>query len=285
MTLNEELNIAACLESVVGWANQVFIIDSASTDATVEIAKHYPVQVVERPFEGYSETRNWALKHLPITTDWVLSLDADERVSPALASELGELFSGKSGRVPSHEELTGYYVKRRLLFMGRWIRRGGYYPVWLLRLYKRSEATWERAINEHASVKGATAKLRNDILHEDRRDLSHWIGKHNHYATLEAAELLKAEAENADRRRGTLLGSQAERKRWIRDRLWNRLPPLLRPLVYFGYRYFLLRGFMDGRAGLVFHFLQGLWFPFLIDAKYLEAKARGKMGSLKAPGK
>lgn len=275
ITRDEEANLPECLASVRDWASQVFVVDSGSADGTTAIARRMGATVVTHPFEGYSTQRNWALEHLPVTCDWVLWLDADERVSPELARELRQWFGGLGGeRGRQRERLAGFYIKRRLLFMGRWMRHGGYYPVWLLRLHRRAAGRWDgRSVNEHAIVDGPTAKLRHDLFHEDRRDLSHWIVKHDRYAALEAAELLRRRG-GAEDAWGSPVGSQAARKRWLRRVFWDRLPLLLRPLAYFLYRYVLLLGFLDGRAGLVYHFLQGFWYPFLIDAKALEAERR-----------
>ncbi len=272
LTRDEELNLGHCLASVADWAGQVFVVDSGSVDGTVEVARRYGAQVASHPFEGYSEQRNWALDHLPLEHDWVFTLDADEQVSPELAGELHRWFGGADPvRARLAERLDGFYIKRRLIFMGRWIRHGGYYPVWLLRLYRRSAARWDgRSVNEHVAVRGDTGKLQHDIVHHDHRDLSHWTVKHTRYAALEASELLSSEPPAEGR--GALFGAQAERKRWIRRQVWNRMPLFWRPVSYFLYRYVLRGGFLDGRPGLVYHFLQGLWYPFLIDAKVLEAK-------------
>ena len=272
LTRDEELNLGACLASVVSWADQVFVVDSGSVDRTVEIAQQHGAQVVSHPFEGYSDQRNWALDNLPLSHDWVLTLDADEQVSPELARELERWFDGADPeRARRLHGVDGFYIKRRLIFMGRWIRHGGYYPTWLLRLYRRSGARWDgRSVNEHVAVQGATAKLEHDIVHHDRRGLDHWTMKHTRYATLEAREL--AEDRPTFAGRASIFGAQDERKRWIRHRVWNRMPLFLRPVAYFLFRYVLLGGFLDGRAGLVYHALQGLWYPFLIDAKVWEAR-------------
>ena len=287
LTHDEEVNIGGCLASVVGWAGQVFVVDSGSSDRTVEIASGLGATVVEHAFEGYSKQRDWALEHLPLAHDWVFTLDADERISPELIEELHNLFGGGAeAPSPVLDHVSGFYVKRKLIFMGRWIRRGGYYPIWLLRLYRRSHARWDgRSVNEHVHVDGATARLQHDILHQDQRPLTHWIAKHNGYATLEAGELQKAEApvsqaeRGAQAESGSLWGSQADRKRWLRNKVWNRLPPVFRPFLYFTYRFVLLSGFLDGRAGLIYHVFQGLWYPLLIDAKYLEAKGESNATS------
>jgi glycosyltransferase involved in cell wall biosynthesis len=262
LTLNEEQNLPHALDSVRGWAQDVFILDSFSTDRTVEIARSFGCQVFQNRFENYSKQRNYALDALPITTEWVFFLDADERLPMDLKTEITE-------RLSRNPEENGFYIKRRFFWMGRWVRRG-YYPVWILRLFRAGKARCEdRPINEHMIVEGKTGRLIHDFCHEDHRDLTHWIEKHNDYATREAVELIRARDGSAPVAISGQ-GSQASRKRWIRERIWNHLPPLLRPFLYFAYRYVIRGGFLDGRAGFTYHFLQGLWFPMLVDIKYLE---------------
>jgi hypothetical protein len=131
----------------------------------------------------------------------------------------------------------------------------------------------ERAVNEHLLVEGKTGKLRNDFMHEDSKGVTDWIDKHNGYATLEAQELLKTPFAPGDQEIDpSLFGAQAQRKRWLRQKVWNRLPPLIRPFFYFFYRYVLAGGFLDGKEAFVYHFLHALWYPLLIDVKYLELK-------------
>ena len=159
--------------------------------------------------------------------------------------------------------------------MGRWIRRG-YYPSWILRLFRYGKGRCEdRAVNEHLIVDGKTGHLRNDFMHEDRKGVTEWIAKHNGYATREAREIVQHAGPRWDYREidVRLFGTQAQRKRWLRYKVWNRLPPLIRPFFYFFYRYVLQGGFLDGRAAFVFHFLQALWYPMMIDVKYLELKS------------
>jgi glycosyltransferase involved in cell wall biosynthesis len=264
LTYNEEPNIAQALESVQGWARQIFVLDSYSTDRTLEIASRYPCTIVQNRFEDYSKQRNFALEQLPITSEWVFFLDADEWIPRELREEISAL-------VASNPPQNGFFVKWRLFWMGRWIRRG-YYPTWILRLFRSGKARCEdRSINEHLVVEGATGYLKNDFIHEDRKGVSDWIVKHNGYATREALELFNkgVSDQQIDAR---IWGTQAERKRWLRYRLWNNLPPLVRPFLYFVYRYVFRGGFLDGKAAFAYHFLQGLWFPMLIDIKFLEMK-------------
>lgn len=264
LTYNEEDNIAQALGSVCGWAREVFVFDSFSTDRTLAIARTFECAVVQHPFEDYGKQRNYALEGLPITTEWVFFLDADEHMPADLRREIAEV-------IASSPRENGFQVKYRMIWMGRWIRRG-YYPTWLLRLFRRGKARCEaRSVNEHLILEGEAGRLSNDLIHEDRKSLSRWVQKHDAYAEREAAELFKEPEGYID---ATLLGTQAQRKRWVRYKVWNRLPPLVRPIVYFSYRYFARGGFLDGKEALVFHALQAFWFPLLIDAKYIEMKRR-----------
>jgi len=266
LTYNEEANIAQALASVAGWAGEIHILDSLSTDRTVDIARQYDCHIAQNKFVDYAKQRNHALEQLPIRSEWVLFLDADEWLPDALKQEISSL-------IASSPQENGFYIKRRLLWMGRWIRRG-YYPTWILRLLRYGKGRCEdRAINEHLIVDGLTGRLRNDFIHEDRKGVTDWIAKHNGYATSESLELFNTRA--APHYRGIdarLFGTQPQRKRWLRYEVWNRLPPLIRPFLYFLYRYVLAGGFLDGREALAYHFLQGLWFPMLVDIKYLELK-------------
>ena len=273
LTYNEEINIAQALDSVAGWAREIFILDSFSTDRTLDIARPYGCQITQHKFENYARQRNYALDALPIRSEWVLFLDADEWLPDPLKQEISTAIAGTPA-------VDGFYLNRRLIWMGRWIRRG-YYPSWILRLFRRGKGRCEdRQVNEHLIVEGPTAQLRQDFMHEDRKGVSDWIEKHNRYAFLEAQTLLAvtpgSEPQEIDARWS---GTQAQRKRWLRHRVWNRMPPLLRPFFYFLYRYIVKGGFLDGREAFIFHFLQALWFPMLIDIKYLELRSGVSKGT------
>lgn len=263
LTKDEEANIAQALRSVCGWASQVFVFDSFSTDRTLDIAANFDCQVAQHPFENYGRQRNAALAKLPIQSEWVLFLDADEWLPPSLKTEISSiLITGPAE--------NGFYLKFRFIWMGRWIRRG-YYPTWILRLFRRSKGRCEdRTVNEHLVVDGMCGKLQHEFIHEDRKSLSRWIAKHNAYATREAEELFRSRVDVQIT--AQFLGGQAERKRWLRLRVWNRLPAVVRPFGYFFYRYVVLGGFLDGKEALIFHLLQAFWFPLLIDAKLLEMR-------------
>jgi hypothetical protein len=162
--------------------------------------------------------------------------------------------------------------------MDRWIKHGGYYPTWILRLFKKDKGFVERDINEHYMVTGKVGYMQYDFVDYNHKDLSFWLAKHNKYATYEAEELFKFyQRKNSGKTDefADLSGSQAQKKRWIREHIWNPLmPPFIRPFIYYFYRYILRLGFLDGKEGLIFHFLHALWFQFLVDAKYFELKRK-----------
>ena len=266
LTYNEEANLAQALRSVSGWANEIFVLDSGSTDRTEAVAKQFDCIFVQNKFENYAKQRNIAIDNLPIRSEWVLFLDADEWLPDLLKQEISELVTG-------NPEENGFFIKWRLIWMGRWIRRG-YYPTWILRLYRLGKARCEdRAINEHLVVEGKTGHLRNDFMHEDRKGVSDWIIKHNDYATREARELFNLRNTSGYQEiDAKIFGTQAQRKRWLRYVVWNRLPPLVRPFLYYFYRYILTGAFLEGKPAFIYHFLQALWYPLLIDIKYLEMK-------------
>jgi glycosyltransferase involved in cell wall biosynthesis len=266
LTYNEEANLGQALGSVAGWADELFVLDSYSSDTTVDIARSWGAVVVQNRFEDYAKQRNFALGQMPIKSEWVFFLDADEWVPEELGAEIRHVIAGDP-------EEDGFYIKRRLIWMGRWIRRG-YYPTWILRLFRLGKGRCEdRQVNEHILVEGGIGYLQNDFMHEDRKGITDWIVKHNKYATLEAEELIPRHRDSGYREiNARFFGTQAERKRWIRKRLWERLPPLVRPFVFFFYRYVLKGAFLDGKEAFTFHFLEGLWYPILIDIKFIEKK-------------
>jgi len=261
---NEERNLPACLESMTAWVEELFVVDSGSTDSTVAIARAWGARVVEHPFEHYGAQRNWALASLPITTPWVLNLDADERVTPELRAAIQEATTRSDGSI------AGYLVARRTVFMGRWIRHGGHYPVWHLRLFRRGRGRCEdRQYDQHFFVDGRVEKLRGDLIDVFTSDVTTFIRRHLRWAQLEAQE---QSTGGEGRIAGRLLGgSPIERRRWFRE-VYGRLPLFVRPALYFVYRYIIRLGFLDGAEGLVFHLLQAFWYRFLVDAIMYERR-------------
>lgn len=271
LTKDEERNLPIALESLRGLAAQVFVVDSGSSDRTVEIARSFGCTVVQHPFTTHAHQVNWAIDNLSIRTDWVMRLDADERLTPELREEL-------SAKLPKFAaETTGLLLKRRVYFWGRWIRHGGYYPLWLLRIWRPGAAVCEdREMDEHMLLKhGRLERLDNDIIDENRKDLSFWIEKHNVYATREVAAVRRQQSEIDPVR----TGPNVARKRRLKQSLYGRSPKFVRAFCYWILRYVFLLGFLDGRAGFVFHFLQGFWYRLLVDAKLAEAEAADRQSS------
>ncbi len=266
LTFNEEANLPQCLQSLAGLDCDLFVVDSGSTDRTAEIARSFGATVVQHPFINQGKQLNWALDHLPIRTPWVMRLDADERLTDELADELKASLPSMPATVSAAE------MKRRVYFWGRWIRHGGYYPVWLLRLWRHGMARCEeRWMDEHMIVQsGITIRLRNDFIDENHKGLGFWIDKHNRYADREVADMIAAAVGDSDR---GVDGSVA-RRRWLKQNLYGKMPLYWRAFFYWFYRYFILLGFLDGKPGLVFHFLQAFWYRFMIDAKLYEARIK-----------
>lgn len=276
LTHNEEKHIGRCLASLRPMTDKVFIVDSFSTDRTVEIARAMGAIVVQNPWVTYATQFNYGIHHTPFQTTWLMRMDADEYVLPELADEI-------RNRLPTlAAEVSGIYVKRRVMFMDRWIRYGGYYPTWLLRLWRRGQGICEQTwMDEHIKLSpvnglpAQTTQFVNDLVDHNLNNLTWWTQKHNQYAIREVIDLLniRHNFEQAERVTPRLTGSQEQRKRYLKER-YASLPLFTRPILYFLYRYVARFGFLDGRRGFVWHFLQGLWYRFLVDAKMLEVHRR-----------
>lgn len=268
LTYNEEKNIAACLESVLGLSDDVFVVDSGSADRTVEIARSMGATVVRHPFENYSHQRNWALEHLPTRYEWVLNLDADHRLTDTLCKNLINRFSQ-----PMPDDLNGLLISRRTIFMGKWIRFGGHYPVYHAVLFRRYKGYCEEKVyDQHFKVEGRVQKLKGDMIDVFDDPLERFTERHNRWSTLEAIELSSGGPLTTARLVApNLTGNPIQKRRFLKS-VYERIPLFVRPFLYFFIRYFLRLGFLDGRRGLIFHVLQGFWFRFLIDAKVYELK-------------
>jgi glycosyltransferase involved in cell wall biosynthesis len=274
LTFNEEKNIVECLESVKDLCDEIIIVDSGSSDRTLEMAKQYTDKIYSHPFENQAKQFNWALENLPIKTEWVMRLDADEFVTQELKDEL-------INTIPNlDKEIAGLYVKRRVYFLDKWIKRGGYYPTWLLRIWRYGKGYCEeRWMDEHIKItEGKVHFLKNDIIDNNKKNLHWWIGKHNSYATREAIDILNLKYKfiKYDNVEPKLFGTQEQRKRWLKENFYAKMPLIIRPFLYFIYRYFLKFGFLDGIEGLIWHFLQGLWYRLLVDAKIYDIERRAK---------
>ena len=270
---NEERNLASCLESVA-WAGEVWVVDSESTDATVSIAARMGAQTAQFEYKGgFPKKKNWALETLPFQNEWVLLLDADERVTPELEQEIREVFSRE-------QKADGYYINRKLIFLGRWVKHCGWYPSWNLRLFKHRLGRYEKLeaedvenagdveVHEHVVLEGRTAYLTQDLLHEDFKSIYHFVERHNRYSNWEA-RVYHNLANGVDLPGGmgaSFFGSPLERKRFLKQK-WTRFP--FRPLLRFIWMYVIKRGFLDGRPGLIFCTLMTM-HEAVISAKMYE---------------
>jgi hypothetical protein len=192
-------------------------------------------------------------------------------VTSELAREIAAIFDR------NEDQCEGYYLKRRQIFSGKWIKHGGYYPFYLLKLFKKDRVKVEERelMDHHFYVDGTKRKLKSDLIERNHKEenLSFWIDKHNRYATLQAIEEVSKGDETKNRI--SFFGDKDQRTLWLKNKLWRKLPLFIRPFLYFIYRYVFRLGFLDGKEGFIFHFLQGFWYRFLIDAKIYEYKKYG----------
>jgi glycosyltransferase involved in cell wall biosynthesis len=243
----------------------VFVVDSFSTDATPEIAKSFGAAFVQHGFENYSAQRNWALDNLPLETPWLLQLDADERLTPELLDEIRSILKDPN------PETAGFLLRKRTIFMGRWIRHGGHYPSYHLRLFRAGNGRCEdRLYDQHFVVQGKVERLKHDYLDVVASTISAWTLRHVRWAGMEVNEMMSAR-DGRNQVNPELMGNPIERRRWWRN-TYAEWPLFLRAFCYWFYRYFLRLGFLDGTEGLIFHFLQGFWFRFLIDGMIFESR-------------
>ena len=274
---NEETNLPACLESL-NRADEVFVVDSQSSDRSVEIAKNYDANVVQFHFNGrWPKKKNWSLDNLPFRNEWVLIVDCDERITPELWDEIALAIQTS--------DYEGYYLNRKVFFLGKWIRYGGKYPDWNLRLFKHKKGRYENLnteeirntgdneVHEHVILDGKVSYLKNDMLHIDFRDLYHWLERHNRYSNWEARVYLNLLNGKDDS--GTiganLFGDAVQRKRFLKT-LWVRLP--FKPTLRFILFYFIRLGFLDGKAGYIYGRLLSQ-YEYQIGVKLYELRQFG----------
>jgi len=271
LTHNERRHIERAIHSLAGLDASVVVVDSFSTDDTVELARSLGAEIIQRKFLVYAEQFQWALDNVPIDTEWVMRLDADEVLSPELVGELAR-------RLPTlSPDVTGVNLNRRHVFLDRWIRHGGRYPLTLLRVWRRGAGRIEqRLMDEHMVLQhGNSVTFESDFSDHNLQDLGFFTEKHNKYATREAIDRLNEELHFFAPDVAVSVGgsnAQAGRKRLAKQKVYNRLPFGLGPLAYFLWRYFAQLGFLDGREGLIYHFLQGFWYRFLVEAKIFELR-------------
>ena len=272
LTYNEERHIARALGSVALIATEVFVVDSFSTDRTVELARSHGATILQNSFVNYARQFQWALDNAPITASWIMRLDADEIIEADLATRIRDQLP----RLPA--DVAGINLKRKHIFLDRWIRHGGRYPLVLLRIWRRGHGRIEnRWMDEHMILQsGRTITFEGGFADHNLNDLTFFTDKHNKYATREAIDVINERHRlfPRDVDLSTEEGSrQAAVKRWIKEKIYNRIPYQISTPAYFLFRMIVQFGFLDGKEGLVYHGLQGLWYRFLVGAKVDELEA------------
>lgn len=263
LTMNESTNIDQCIKSIQSIASRVVVIDSGSDDDTVKKAKALGADTYIHSFVNHAEQFNWGLTNTDINTKWVLRIDADERFTERLCMEAEEAMA-----LHQDDQVNGMVLRLRVFFLGKWIRHGGIYPFRKLLLFKYGTGRSEnRKMDEHIVVdSGEVIELKEDALHYEFKGLTSWITKHNWYATKEMQEYYEQRIEESIK---DISDVHIKNKRKQKS-MYYRLPSFFRAFALFLYKYIFLFGFLDGKEGLIYHFLQCFWYRFLVDAKIYE---------------
>jgi glycosyltransferase involved in cell wall biosynthesis len=265
LIFNEELNLEACLSSISHLTKDIVIIDSGSTDRSLEIAQKFTSQVYTHKFINHANQFNWALDTVNINGDWILRLDADERLTKELVEEIKQL-----DELNLINSITnGFILKFRTFFMNQELRYGGVYPFKKLVLFKKGYGRYEnKNMDEHILLDSGTVKVfKNNALHYDYKDLHSLIHKHNVYATSELKDYISNNFIVSRK-----LASRAIQSNRKKKATYYKLPIFLRALLLFIYNYFFRMGFLDGKKGLIYHFITTFYYRFIIDAKIYEYK-------------
>ena len=271
----EELNLETCLGSISGWCDDIHVLDSGSTDRTLDIANRHAHHTHFHPYVDHASQIDYAIRSLPFRFEWLLLLDADRTVTEDLKAGI------ESALMHHRSDENGFYVAHRNLFRGRRVRG---LNSWRLVLFRRSLARVDDSelVDCRVRTPGVVGYLRGAIVEYNRKenDIDFWIDKHQRFASrLAAEEALRRVGRLRWSVKPRLFGNPDERIVWLKSR-WLSMPLLVRPFLYFGYRFFLRFGFMDGVNGLTFHILQALWFRLIVDVKVMELLRRIHSGEL-----
>lgn len=272
LTYNEEANLERCLQSVAGWAQEIVVIDSFSTDSTINIAERYADRIMQHKYDGHAQQWAFALKEVSFATEWIFAMDADFVLTAELKRAIDQAIEQGAS-----SDIQGYYVRHKQIFRGKFIRYGTIYPRYWLRLFRHGKGYVDELdlVDLHFYVDGKTAKLEFDLIEDNRkeRDIGFWVNKQVKFAKKQALEELKRQDTKLSFPvPPRLLGSPDQRTLWLKSK-WYRLPLFVRPILYFAYRYFLRLGFLDGREGFVYHFTQALLYRLLVDIELFDLRA------------
>jgi glycosyltransferase involved in cell wall biosynthesis len=275
LTYSEEVNIEPCLRSIAGWCREIFVVDSGSTDRTLEICRQYTGRICTHPYTDHASQLAWALANLPFSCEWIMPLDADHVITDRLRQEIIDVL-----RNPE-PDVDGYYSRHQYFFWGVPIRGFKPYTLRLFRLHK-TRLDHSELVDFRFVVEGKTRKLSGAVYENNNKESSidFWIDKHQKFSSrIAVEEVLRASGCVNWSIRPRLLGNPDERIIWLKNR-WYRLPLYFRPFIYFLYRYLFRLGFLDGKTGFVYHFLQAFWFRLLVDIKIAELRRQLSAGEL-----
>ncbi|MGV2292575.1 glycosyltransferase family 2 protein [Trinickia sp. YCB016] len=256
LTKDEEKDLPGCLESVIEWCDDIHVYDSLSTDRTVEIANRLGAKVTSRKFDNWAAHQNWGLANITFKHDWVLYIDADERVTPELARAALEI-------VERSTDCVAFEVRRRDFFNDRWLKHVQVSPYYV-RLFKPAYIRYERVVNPVTVVNGQTGRLEAFLDHHPfSKGISHWLARHNSYSSLEAEQFaINAEKGEKFKLSQALLAKDFQVRRYHQKGIFYKLP--FRPLVKFLLLYVVRQGFLDGRPGFVYAVLQSVYEYFIV---------------------
>lgn len=262
---NEEKLLPRALKSVSRLGVNVIVFDSYSTDDTVNIAKSFGCSVIQDEWETWTRKVDDAINSDQIKTPWVMRVDADEFLTEEL---IRELKGGKLSNLP--EDVVGIQIPRRTYFLGKWIKHGDMYPQYVLRISRHKKAHYEdRIMDEHIVIKGDTVRIDGDIVDSPDRGLTPWMEKHLKYAKIECSAVYYDMNDKNSWRNHV---GAVRNRRFLKEKVYAKIPLFIRPFFYWFYRYFIRLGFLDGVQGAIFHFLHAFWYRFIIDALLFEAK-------------
>jgi len=256
ITYNESTQIRECLESIKQLTNAIIVVDSFSNDDTVRKALEMTPHVVQHHFESFAQQRIWAQNHPLVQTEWVMHIDADERLSPELSNRIKMLFQ---------QPITcdGIMFPRKTVFRNRWIRFGGHFPVYQARLFRKHKGLSEkRMYDQHYMIDGDIVCLHEPLVNIIDSDMREWKRTHKRAAVWEAQEIVFNPSRVMKKR---FWKNPIEQRNWLRYTLYYSSPVFIRAFLYFFIRYILLFGFLDGKQGMIFHYYQGFWYRILVD--------------------
>lgn len=269
LTFNESIHIQRCIESLSGLDARIVVVDSHSSDGTQKMAEALGADVFENAFVSQAQQFQWAMDNCSVETEWVLRLDADETIDSELSDNIASYISADGYGT------NGAIFHRKHVFLGKWVKHGGRYPLPMLRLFRRGTAHVEqRWMDEHIVLdEGRSMLLKGGFEDNNLNTVGWFIDKHNKYATREVVDVMLKRLGEGDQAGIThSTGFSIRLKRFLKESLYNKLPYFVRPTLYFLYRYFVQLGFLDGGRGFAYHFMQGFWYRALVDLKCIEVE-------------